>query len=495
MLQKEKQRLRLTLLIGSGLALLLLYVSAAGSAVTETLVDWRPIWIGSSSSQRSSSSQTTLDGSVIRPFGSGSRLIGSYGEITGFAPPTTLRPGFVHPLHTEIFSVTTADRRYFRINFGGIEALNPSIIPHPEADDTWIVVAQPRGLQEPGVPQPSVVLACKAKFIDEQLTCVGDDGVTPAEPLALPVAPTASKQTKCTGDLAVLANNAGPQDARVFYGPDAPYLIYGSSSAYTCMGQWLVDLRVLIPDANWAAISDEKHRPATPALSYPAGTELQRPKPYSPIEQDWFLFWDASNHPHTHLNIVPTRSLARVHPSGRTGRDLARRTARHDDACLARYLPRVLAPELESVRQATNSLAVTLCRRSDPSCVPDDDNTFVLSVFHHRTQIGQHASYHPYLMLFRRRAPFELWAVGARPVWISGRGSLADGDTEMVRVSGISWRARGMRYHGFADDVIFLSFGIEERMMGGIDVFAGDLLANLGLCRGDEHGVEIRGGI
>lgn len=518
MLVKDRQRLRLTLVLGSGLVFLFLYVSLASPAVTETLLDLRPIWKGGSPSAPHSppSSQTTLDGSVIRPPGPGSDLIGSHGEIAGFAPPTTLRPGFVLPLHTEIFSATTADRRYFRIRLGSEQGLNPNIIPHPQLDDTWIVVAQRRivvgdgdddNATGGGLVQPSVELVCEAKFIDGELACTNDTTTTPAaaaEPRILPVAPTAGDPAKCTGDLQYFSLNVGPHDARVFYGPEAPYVVYGSNSYFTCFGQWIVDLRSLsgaaeveaaAPALDWGA-DQHDGSPATAApFASPGGTELQRPPPYGLVEKNWFLFWDADGARYVHFDIAPRRSFAQLHGDGSVGRDLAAvdpsstsspdvvsAAAASDDACLARYLPRLTHPELEGVHQATNSLSVTLCRRADPACHPGDDNTFVLVVFHHKTFFNFHATYHPYVLLFRRRAPFALWAVGARPLWISGRRTLEGGDTEMMYVTSMSWRARGQRYHGYVDDVLFLAFGIEDRMTGGIDVLAGDLLANLGLC-------------
>lgn len=500
MLIKDRHRLRLVLAVGSGLILFFFYMRLASPAATETLLELPPTWNDTSPSDPSSS-QTTLDGSLVRPSGSGSSFIGSQGEIIGFAPPTTLRPGFFHPLHTEIFSVTTKDGQYFRITFGSEQTLNPNIIPHPHVQDTWIIIAQRRAEFTVGgniVLQPSIELVCEARFVaDDELTCVAADGTTPTEPRPLPIAPTAGDPAKCAGDLEYFSLNVGPHDARVFYGPEAPYVVYGSNSYFTCFGQWIVDLRSLgvAATTDWRPDALTTHHladaPAVPPLAMasadfasPGGTELQRPPPYGFVEKNWFLFWDADGTPYVHFDIAPRRSFSQLDSSdGSAGPDLAPESAPADDACLARYLPRFVRPDLESVHQATNSLSVTLCRRADPACVPGDDNTFVLVVFHHKTFFSFHATYHPYVMLFGRRAPFALWAVGARPLWISGRNALLPGgDTEMMYVTSMSWRERGQTYHGYADDVLFLSFGVEDRMTGGIDVLAGDLLANLGLC-------------
>lgn len=517
----ERRRLRLALASAACLVLLLLCVRLAGPAATETLLGLHldTSWLGtnrppssspsSSSSSSSSSFQTTFDGSVIRPAPPRSPFIGAYGEITGFAPPTTFRPGGGHPLHTEIFSATTKDRRYFRIRFGAEETLNPNILPHPQRDNTWTIVAQRHGDDTAGVLQPSVELACDALFVDGQLTCIGADGRGFGNPWALPIRPTAEDTpSKCVGELEFFSLNVGPHDARVFYGPDRAYVVYGSNSRLTCFGQWIRDFGGLVaswgPDhdvgvgvggvgppavapvtAPTVAAADDANADGDGEfdLTNPNGTELQRPSPtYGLVEKNWFLFWDAAGNRYVHFDITPTRSFAELHGDGSVGKDLALRAAQKDNACLARYLPRLTHPELESVHQATNSLSVTLCRRADPHCTPSDGNTFIIMVFHHKTYFRFHAMYHPYVMVFRQRAPFEVWAVSMQPIWISGRTTLPMGDTEMFYVTSMSWRAKGQRYHGYVDDVLFLAFGIEDRSTGGIDVLAGDLLANLGLC-------------
>lgn len=43
--------------------------------------------------------------------------------------------------HNEVFSVSRKDGQYWPIDFGGVGTINPSIIPHPDKTDVWIVVA------------------------------------------------------------------------------------------------------------------------------------------------------------------------------------------------------------------------------------------------------------------------------------------------------------------------------------------------------------------
>lgn len=46
----------------------------------------------------------------------------------------------------------------------------------------------------------------------------------------------------------------------------------------------------------------------------------------------------------------------------------------------------------------------------------------------------------------------------------------------------MSWNSPTQRYHGYMDDVLFLSFGIEDSRPGAIDFLADDLLQDLAFC-------------
>ncbi|KAI9692328.1 MAG: hypothetical protein M1822_006559 [Bathelium mastoideum] len=375
-------------------------------------------------------------------------------------------------LHREVFSLSTADRKYFKIKFGDMEAMNPNIIPHPTLDDTWIIVAQ----DQKSAMTNSVwfsELVCNAAFKNDVLECI-------FPPTILPIAATTSD--KCVGELAFFALNVGPHDARVFYGPKTPYALYGSNSMYTCFGQFMQDFRTLV-DWGFEIFVQEDFRQAT---------ELQRPPPYRAIEKNWFPFWDKQGHVYAHYDVSPRRVFARLDHDGSVGPDLAPNAYANDDKCMERYMLK-LAPELESIHQATNSLLITLCKRSDPSCEVTDSNTFLFTIFQHKSYYGFHSVYEPYVMLFKQTAPFEIHAISQKPIWIHGRGlemshptivpgPQTQGQTEMFYLTSMSWKQRGQKYHGYIDDVLFVAFGIEDARTGGIDVLAGDLLADLGLC-------------
>ena len=374
--------------------------------------------------------------------------------------------------HREVFSVSTADKKYFMIKFGDQQAMNPNIIPHPTLEDTWVIVAQ----DQKSAMTSSVwfaELVCNAVFKNDVLECT-------FPPTILPIAATTGD--KCNGELDFFRLNVGPHDARVFYGPKAPYTLFGSNSMFTCFGQWMQDLRTLV-DWGFELYLEEDFRQAT---------EIQRPQPYRPIEKNWFTFWDKHGEAYAHYDLAPRRVFAKLGHDGSVGKDLAPMAYANDEKCMAKYMPK-LAPELESIHQATNSLQITLCKRSDRSCEPNDSNTFLFTIFHHKSYYSFHSVYEPYVMLFQQTAPFEIHAISQKPIWIHGRKKEISGPpigarpqpaghTEMFFVTSISWRQRGQKYHGYIDDVLFISFGIEDANTGGIDVLAGDLLADLGLC-------------
>lgn len=366
--------------------------------------------------------------------------------------------------HHEVFSASTTDRKYFRIVMGEEEAMNPNIIPHPAMDDTWVVVAQRQGAAE---TMHFLELVCYASFDGDVLRC----NDTPSN---LPVEPT--QGITCDGELAVLAINVGPHDARVFYGPNTPYTVYGSNSRFTCFGQWVHNFGTLM---EWQV---DDATAGTTVSSFTQPTEMQRPGPYGRLEKNWFLFWDDKKDVYAHYGVAPTRAFAKLNPDGSVGEDLAPlAVAAGDDKCLDKYLPK-FTTESESIHQATNSLSITMCKRADPSCLADESNTFLFTIFQHKSYHEWHSVYEPYVMLFKQQAPFEVHAISQKPIWIHGRSVTDSGQDEMFYVVSMSWKARGQKYHGYLDDVLFVAFGIEDKDTAGIDVVASDLLEGLGLC-------------
>jgi len=381
--------------------------------------------------------------------------------------------------YREIFSLSTADRKYIPIFTGGAAIYNPNIIPHPTDHDLWIIVGQHE--QSGQESRYSEQLTCIAGLMNGAMICT-------AEPAVLPVDP--SINGVCEGELAYFNFRPGPRDARMFLGPDAPYIVYGSQSAYTCLGIWLEDVRMLLQDY-------EHERDVLPKL-FTHATELQRPPPIKEIEKNFFLFWDSDGKAYVHHDIYPQRVFAQLSYDGSVGPDLALESANKDNMCLSTYMP-TLAPTEESIHQASNSLSITMCKREDPGCIPDATNTFIFTVFHHKSFHDWHGIYEPYVMLFQQTAPFAIHAISQRPLWIHGRTTLSKNThamlyendpnkeipanhTEMFYVTSVGWKTHGQKYHGYLDDPLFLGFGIEDSRAGIMDILAEDLFQDLGFC-------------
>ncbi|KUL87863.1 hypothetical protein ZTR_03273 [Talaromyces verruculosus] len=425
--------------------------------------------------------------------------------------------------HNTIFSLSTASGTYFNISFGDHETLNPNIIPHPSSSDKWIIVAQQKagGDQEGRHPAVSIQLVCDASFRSsdgseandhesyslstsrsgsnsETLSCI-----TP--PTILPIEATSSGN-RCQGRWSPLSLNIGPHDARLFYGPKVPYVIYGSNSQFTCFGQWIHDFRKLV---NWlsslssSSLNEDPNSQSTQTEKntemFSSATELYRPPPYGQIEKNWFIFWDPPGDAYVHYDVWPQRSFAKIERiqgnkllvdessmvSLTVGPDLAFLASTSDMTCMDRYMPQVPDKSEGFIHQATNSLSITLCKRSEPDCQPTDMNTFIFTIFQKKAHLGFGASsYEPYVILFRRTAPFEIHSISTKPFWIHGRkpSLLERGTHEMIYITSMSWKSHVQKYHGYSDDVLFLAFGIDDSRTAGIDITASDLLKDMGFC-------------
>jgi len=381
--------------------------------------------------------------------------------------------------YRELFSLSTTNRRFSSIFTGGVNIYNPNIIPHPIDHNLWIMIAQhEQSGQDISVSEE---MTCNVGLLDGTMVCT-------AEPTVLPIEPSIAGN--CTEEFAYFNFRSGPRDARMYYGPDAPYIMYGSQSSHSCIGIWMEDARMLLDDFN-------AERSVVPKL-FTHATEVQRPPPVRGMEKNFFLFWDGENKAYAHHDIFPHRVFAQLSFDGSVGPDLAVNSASKDDVCLTMYMP-PLTPTDESIHQATNSLSITLCKRMDIGCIPNDSNTFIFTIFHHKSYHDWHGVYEPYVMVFQRNAPFTIYAISQRPLWIHGRAALTkdthsllyendpskeipDGHTEMFYVTSISWKTHGQKYHGYLDDPLFLAFGIEDTRAGLIDVLAEDLFQDLGLC-------------
>ncbi|SMR59138.1 unnamed protein product [Zymoseptoria tritici ST99CH_1A5] len=381
----------------------------------------------------------------------------------------------------EIKSKITKNGEYLRVDFlGAHRGFNPSVIPHPYKTDppTWLMIAN-KDLSQADMTYFNYQLVCEAEIRDDKMQCT-------KPPLTLPIASTSSHQCSQYG-LDGANDVIGPHDARIFHGLEQPFVTWMTPSQYTCLGQYLQDARRLVP---W----DQYHAYTNDTADFFWPTELRRPPPIDGVEKNFFLFWAADGQAYIHHDIKSDhRVFAKLNTSdGVVGPDLAPLSAEKDSKCLTRLMPE-LNPEtkLEFIHQATNSLLVTTCNRSDPQCQRTDDNTFIMTLFQKKSFYG-HGMYEPYIMLFKQTAPFEVVGISSKSLWYNGRGRpegewqkdtwRPHGQTEMLFTTSMSWQSHDLTYHGHLDDVLFLTFGVEDKRGGILDVVVGDLIADLAYC-------------
>lgn len=385
-------------------------------------------------------------------------------------------PRFNSSLHRKLYSLSTADRKYFDIDFGDQKGYNPNILPDPSNADVYFVFASE--LQTTSETPDHRELFCRAKFTNEgTLRCLEKTEFLPVE----------LSEGHCEGDLEVFNFRKGPRDPRVLYGPERPYNVYGSLGTHSCLGMFVQDLGSLVTSFSSQTSEDN---------DFTNATEMQRPPPHKNLEKNWFLFWDSQGQTHVHQDFAPNRSYTQLFPDGGIGPNMSPEAEKPDGACMARYIPLIEDHVHEAYHQATNSLAITLCKRSDSECTPSDNNTFIMAIFQLKTYYHFHPQYYPYVMLFKRDSPFALHAISEKSLWIHGRGPITSkisnesvllkGGTPphdvMFYVTSMSWKSHDQRYHGYIDDVLLVSFGIEDTNSGTIDVLAGDLFKDLGYC-------------
>lgn len=404
--------------------------------------------------------------------------------------------------HRVLFSASTRDREFMPVYLGGVQGNNINIIPHPVRADYWILVAQRDQKWSPITPEQILYMQnlgltplAEWPSPSEQVVCsagIQNDAVICAEPaVTLPfVGPQA--EGVCPDTIGWVTLVLGMRDSRVFWGPDIPYMTYGAKAKLTCFGQWLQDVRSVL-------FQFTPHRHMMKEKSpFETAVELPRPSGGMAMEKNYFLFWDSNNVTYVHYTLWPKRAFSKLNDDGTGSEDLAPSTAYHDQICMSKFMPPVDRQSQQAIHQATNSLAITMCERSDPRCLPDDANTYNMHLFHHKTYRNYHAVYEPYVILLRRKAPFAIHAIGQRPFWIHGRHNLTEatksnlyknsevpipeGQTEMFYMTSMNWKSHAQKNHGYMDDVLFISFGIEDTRPGIIDVVAGDLLDDLAYC-------------
>lgn len=386
--------------------------------------------------------------------------------------PTETGTGYVQSEkyidYREVFSINTWDRKFVPLFYQGANVVHPSIIPHPTEYYQWIVVS--KRMEDLEHPDAREHVVCTAVFYQGTLLCVTGTSTLQLQPFL---------RDDCGGELS--EQGLRPRAARTFYGPDAPYVLFESQSRNSCKSAFFIqDARQLIDDLYFESFLEPR--------TFLEATEIHPQNSSQVMEDNVFLFWDLEGRSYVHYELFPQRSFAHLEADGRVGEDLAPLTVTSDQMCYGRYMEDIRA-EFEQVEQATNSLSITLCRREDSNCIPNENNTFIMHIFNVISFEDEHTYYRPYTVLLRQSPPFAIHAISQRPVWIHGQTMLEDDEGRSVQAestyfASMNWMSHTQKYHGYVDDLLFLGFGFNgsKAHPGAMDLPAGDLLQDLAFC-------------
>ena len=269
-------------------------------------------------------------------------------------------------------------------------------------------------------------------------------------------------------------------------------------------------------------------------MSYPTLTELTRnpPSSRSPIEKNWMFFYPSTGESFLHYDISSPgnssrgRTFAKVLGSGLTTTNLT-------DALEIPCIPSLPANEPDPAKQngkwhqATNSLRLVLCNRSDKACKPSTENTVFFAIVHrkHPNYLKLPLRYERYFIIWASTPPFSMLGISQHPLLMANETAsgwtMADNwDEDAVNAKivadhkkqfgpnstdphggkeywayftytvSIAWAAgrTGVEVAdmnvGYLDDEVLLGIGIDDVGQGVARVTAADLVACMRACPG-----------
>ncbi|KAL8776788.1 MAG: hypothetical protein Q9194_002946 [Teloschistes cf. exilis] len=351
-------------------------------------------------------------------------------------------------------------------------------------------------------------------------------------PLALNVPPTPAE--KCHGRYENFVDVPGFHDPRIFWSGKGEPLMMQSRSRYACFGLWMIDLRTLHPPLQNLLASSPSHPSLGPLKSYPTLTELTRnpSEARSSIEKNWLLFFQSSGESYIHYDLSYSRNnssrgrtFAKVLGNGFT-------TANLTDPLEMSCLFNLDASETDKAKkggtwhQATNSLRLILCERTDKKCKATEANTVFFAVIHRKfpNYLELPLRYERHFMVWSAVPPFEMLGISQHPIlmanetasgWTQSQVWDDDGNNSAIvahtkrsrnateplggkdywayftyTVSmAYAWGRSGIeevsdKNVGYLDDEVVLGIGIDDMGEGFARARAGDLVQCLRACPG-----------
>ncbi len=200
----------------------------------------------------------------------------------------------------------------------------------------------------------------------------------------------------------------------------------------------MIDLRSLHPSLQSLLASSPHHPSLGPLRSYQSLTELTRnpPSTRSSIEKNWMPFFSSSGESYIHYDLShPTntsirgRTFAKLLGNGFTTTNL---TDPLELPCLIDDDTKETDPVKKggTWHQATNSLRLILCNRTDPKCRATDDNTVFFAIIHRKfpNYLDLPLRYERHFMVWSATPPFSLLGISNHPILMANE--TASGWTE-----------------------------------------------------------------
>ena len=342
---------------------------------------------------------------------------------------------------------------------------NPTIISLPYwSKNQYLVVSR---IVTDGNHQENVLCEANVCYVGSEndarpgeMPCTEDDllhvgpagGMRCATPVTtLSVPPTPAEH--CEGKFNSYVDIPGFHDPRIFWsGRGEPLMMVNTQSAlpstaspilfspliqadipplldrsrYACFGLWLIDLRTLHPPLSRLLTVSPTRPSLGPLKSYASLTELTRnpPSTRSPIEKNWMLFFPSTGESYIHYDLSGPRSgrtFAKLLGNGLTTSNL---TDPLEQPCL-RNLDKEETDEKKkggTWHQATNSLRLILCNRSDKDtekgCKPTEQNTVFFALIHRKFPnfLKLPLRYERYFIVWSASPPFSMLGVSKHPL-------------------------------------------------------------------------------
>ncbi|KAL8773549.1 MAG: hypothetical protein Q9209_001654 [Squamulea sp. 1 TL-2023] len=418
---------------------------------------------------------------------------------------------------------------------------NPTIISLPYwAENQYLVVSR---IVTDGNHQENVVCEANICYVGSgkdakagEKPCTKDDlkllgpagGMRCASaPINLNVPPTPAEQ--CFGKFLTFVDVPGFHDPRIFWsGKGEPLMM------------------------NLLA-SSPRHPSFGPLKSYPTLTELTRnpPSTRASIEKNWFTFFTSNGESYIHYDLShPTNTSIR----GRTFAKLLGNGFTTTNLTDPLELPCLInddAQEMDSARkggtwhQATNSLRLILCNRSDPNCNSNDENTVFFAIIHRKfpNWLTLPMRYERHFMVWSATPLFNLLGISKHPIlmanetasgwtesqnWsddldngekvskfqslhhVNHHGNSTNATISMEPFGGKGFWAYftytvsiayawgrgneevGDKNVGYLDDEVILAIGIDDKGQGFARAKAGDLVQCLRACPGRAEKEEMK---